>query len=117
MGKQENRSLQGKHDRSGKNLDEGRTILRYVGKILDRIVLRIGLWHGRFTEGSAPAGRKYDQEMQRPVLKCSICNGEQVAGFKDIRTGRFEEIALIRNQKELDDFMRSYGIHEISKEY
>ncbi|MDE6942827.1 MAG: aspartate dehydrogenase [Lachnospiraceae bacterium] len=55
--------------------------------------------------------------MQKPVLKCSICNGEQVAGFKDIRTGKFEEIALIRNPRELDEFMKAYGIDEISKEY
>ena len=23
----------------------------------------------------------------KPVIKCSICNGEQVAGFQDIHTG------------------------------
>ena len=59
----------------------------------------------------------YDKERERPILKCSICNGEQVAGFKDIRTGKFEEIALIRNPRELDEFMKAYGIDEISKEY
>lgn len=34
----------------------------------------------------------YDCERQKPVLRCSICNGEQVAGFKDIHTGKFEEV-------------------------
>lgn len=61
--------------------------------------------------------KTYDPGQKKPVIKCSICNGEQVAGFKDLRTGRFEEIMLIRNAGELDEFMKMYGIREISKEY
>lgn len=61
--------------------------------------------------------KTYDKDNCRPVLKCSICNGEQVAGFKDIHTGRFEEVMLIRGQKDLDEFMKQYGISEIQKEY
>lgn len=60
---------------------------------------------------------KYDKEAKKPVLKCSICNGEQVAGFKDICTGKFEEVTLIRNEKDLKEFMSLYGIDQISKEY
>lgn len=52
---------------------------------------------------------QYDKENQIPVLKCSICNGEQVAGFKDIRTGKFEEVMFIRNQTDLDSFKELYG--------
>lgn len=59
----------------------------------------------------------YDKENQIPALKCSICNGEQVAGFKDIRTGKFEEIMLIRNDKDLSDFRELYGISAIEKIY
>ena len=59
----------------------------------------------------------YDKENQVPVLHCSICNGEQVAGFRDIRTGKFEEIALIRNEEELQAFMKQYGISKMTKEY
>ena len=59
----------------------------------------------------------FDEKTQRPILRCSICTGEQVAGFKDIRTGKFEEVTLIRNEKELEAFMRTYGIDEIFKEY
>ena len=51
------------------------------------------------------------------ILRCSICTGEQVAGFKDISTGRFEEIMLIRNEQDLADFMKMYGITTITKEY
>ena len=34
---------------------------------------------------------EYDRENHRPILRCSICTGEQVAGFKNIHTG-FEEV-------------------------
>ncbi len=61
--------------------------------------------------------REYDKENQRPILKCSICTGEQVAGFKDIHTGKFEEIMLIRDGRDLDTFMEMYDISAISKEY
>ena len=51
------------------------------------------------------------------MLKCSICNGERVAGFKDIHTGKFEEVMLIRNDKDLDWFMEKYDVAAITKEY
>lgn len=60
---------------------------------------------------------KYDRENEIPVLKCSICNGEQVAGFKNLHTGSFREIAFIRNQRELEEFMESCGVTELKKEY
>lgn len=60
---------------------------------------------------------QYDKENQIPVLKCSICNGEQVAGFKDVHTGRFEEVMFIRNQTDLDNFKELYGVENIGKEY
>ncbi len=63
------------------------------------------------------AKKEYDKQKQKPVLRCSICTGEQVAGFKDIRTGRFEEVALIRNDRELAAFMEAYGLEDIQKEY
>ena len=50
--------------------------------------------------------------------EASICNGEQVAGFKDIHTGKIEEVMLIKNQADLDAFKKMYGIDgEIEKEY
>lgn len=72
--------------------------------------------------GSSMFGKKttvkqYDKETLKPVIKCSICNGEQVAGFKDIRTGKFEEVMLIRNSRDMDAFMQMYQITDISKEY
>lgn len=61
--------------------------------------------------------KEYDASVYKPVLKCSICNGEQVAGFKNLQTGKFEEITLIRNQGELQEFMDTYGLQEIEKIY
>ena len=60
---------------------------------------------------------EYDPESQVPVLKCSICNGEQVAGFKDRKTGRFTEVAFIRSPQDLEEFQKTYGIENILKEY
>ena len=54
----------------------------------------------------------------KPVIRASICTGEKVAGFKDIRTGKIEEIMLIRSSEDLEKFKEIYEITEkISKEY
>ena len=60
---------------------------------------------------------EYNPEKQRAVLKCSICNGEQVAGFKDKQTGHFTEVMLIKDGRDLDLFMETYDLVAISKEY
>ena len=61
---------------------------------------------------------KYNPEEKEPVIKASICNGEQVAGFRYIKTGEFEEIAFIRNNYDLEEFKERYGIKdEIKKIY
>ena len=60
--------------------------------------------------------QSYDDRIQKPVIKASICNGEQVAGFKDIHTGKFEEVMLIRNSEDLEQFKAMYDIQrEIEK--
>ncbi len=65
-----------------------------------------------------PEVKTYDKENTKPVIKASICNGEQVAGFQDIHTGAFEEVMLIRGSGDLDEFMRMYGIEgQIEKIY
>ena len=40
----------------------------------------------------------YDKDSKRPVIKASICTGEQVAGFKDIHTGKIEEVMIQKRQ-------------------
>ena len=65
-----------------------------------------------------PATKTYDKENKKPVIKASICNGEQIAGFKDIHTGKIDEVMLIKNQADLYAFKKMYGIDgEIEKEY
>ncbi|MCR5301239.1 MAG: aspartate dehydrogenase [Lachnospiraceae bacterium] len=54
--------------------------------------------------------KSYDATVKKPVIKASICNGEQVAGFADINTGAFEEIMLIRDDADLDEFRKQFGI-------
>ena len=62
--------------------------------------------------------KTYDRSNQKPVIKASICNGEQVAGFKDIHTGKFEEVMLIRSDADLELFRKTYGITgPVEKEY
>lgn len=64
------------------------------------------------------AVKSYDKSNKKPVIKASICNGEQVAGFKDIHTGKIEEVMLIRSQADIEAFKKMYGIdEEITKEY
>ena len=62
--------------------------------------------------------QSYDKENKKLVIKASICNGEQVAGFKDIHTGKIEEVMLIKSPADLEHFKAMYGIDkEIVKEY
>ena len=59
-----------------------------------------------------PKKREYDRENLRPVIRASICTGEQVAGFRNIHTGRFSEVMLIRDSGDLKEFLETYGICE-----
>ncbi len=60
----------------------------------------------------------YDVEKKEPIIKASICNGEQVVGFRDIESGEFHEVMFIRNNDELESFKRRYRIQgDIKKIY
>lgn len=62
--------------------------------------------------------RTYDKANKKPVIRTSICTGEQAAGFKDLHTGKFEEVMLIKSKADLEYFKNMYGIAEdIVKEY
>lgn len=69
--------------------------------------------------GRKKVTRTYDRESQAPVIRASICTGERVAGFKDIHTGRFMEVMVIRNDKDMEIFLHEYGISpdDIKKEW
>ena len=59
----------------------------------------------------------YGPEKQVPVLKCSICTGERIAGFKDIETGLITEVMVIRSDDDLRYFRKHYGIDTLKEEY
>lgn len=60
----------------------------------------------------------FDPEKEKPVIKASICNGEQVAGFKNVHTGEFRDIMLISNPSDLARFKEMYCIKgELEKIY
>ena len=60
----------------------------------------------------------YDSNKMLPVIKSSICTGEMVAGFKDIETGVFTDVMLLKGDADLEAFKKRYGITgEISKIY
>lgn len=54
----------------------------------------------------------YDKSGKIPVIRSSICTGEQVAGFKDLVSGKFQELMLIRNDRELQEFLEQYQVRE-----
>ena len=56
------------------------------------------------------AKETYDKENQKPIIRSSICTGEKVAGFKDIHTGKFTEVMLIRNDSDMKVFLAKYDI-------
>lgn len=63
--------------------------------------------------------QSYDRETLRPVIRESICTGEQTAGFRNIRTGKFTAVMLLRTNGDFREFCRTYGIRpeEITTEY
>ncbi len=54
----------------------------------------------------------YDRGNKIPVIRASICTGEQVAGFKDPVNGKFEELMLLRNGRDLQECLRRYHVEE-----
>ena len=60
----------------------------------------------------------YNPATEIPVLKCSICTGEQVAGFQNISTGHFRDVMLITDLSDLNSFCKTYNIDgDIKKIY
>ena len=62
-----------------------------------------------FAKKKAPR-ESYDPERWKPVIRKSICTGEETAGFLEAGTGQFQDVMLIRSPKDLDEFREQYGI-------
>lgn len=61
----------------------------------------------------------FDKTGKYPVIRASICTGEKVAGFKSAADGKFEELMLIRNDRDLQEFLEMYDVKagELKKEW
>ena len=57
--------------------------------------------------------KSYDRENMKPILHASICTGETVAGFKNRRTGKFEEVMLIKSEADKELFKEIYDITDV----
>ncbi len=60
---------------------------------------------------------EFDAENEKPVIRCSICNGEKVAGFKNIRTGKFRDMFFVKNDADIEMFAKMCGVEKIDREY
>ena len=58
----------------------------------------------------------FDLDNERPLIRMSICTGEKVAGFKNIHTGAFREVMLIKNEKDKKTFMKNVGVNAVDIE-
>lgn len=52
----------------------------------------------------------YDAGKQIPVIRASICTGEQVAGFQNKENRKFEEAMLVRSEADLREFCTRYRV-------
>ena len=66
-----------------------------------------------FWKRNGKQAEDYDRTGKIPVIRASICTGEKVAGFKEAKTGRFEDLMVIQT------FLKRYGVkkEEIKKEW
>lgn len=63
--------------------------------------------------------KAYDRTGKIPVIRASICTGERVAGFKDVKSGRFEDLMVIHSDRDLQKFLKEYEVRaeDIQKEW
>ena len=87
------------------------------GEGLVSFVFAIGMHQDNSGKKNLSETVPYGPEKQVPVLKCSICTGERIAGFKDIETGHITEVMVIRSDDDLRYFRKHYGIDTLKEEY
>lgn len=64
-------------------------------------------WHRREKKR---AKLEYDRAAKAPVIRQSICTGEKTACLRDRRTGKLEEIMLIRTDEDFREFLDQCGV-------
>lgn len=79
-----------------------------------------GLFSRLRMKNSKPAVKTlpgFDPEKHYPVIRSSICTGEQTAGYKDKASGTFYEVMLIRDEDDLNEFKELVHAEKIPVEY
>lgn len=66
--------------------------------------------HGKAGGDGAHGSVAFDLSRYTPVIRASICTGEKTAGFTENANGRFHDVMLIRNDADLEEFRKRYGI-------
>ena len=59
----------------------------------------------------------FDKTGKLPVIRSSICTGEQTAGFQDEATGKIQEVMLIRGEADLREFIEAYDLDKSEIKY
>ena len=54
----------------------------------------------------------FDKSGKIPVIRSSICTGEQTAGFQEEATGKIQDVMLIRGEADLRAFLEEYDLDE-----
>ena len=67
--------------------------------------------------GDADNRFPYDENTHKAVIRCSICTGEQVAGFKNRQDGSFVGVMVIKSDDDLEYFKELYGVEKVRKVY
>ncbi len=65
---------------------------------------------GLFHRAKPPAAPLFSLAEYEPVIRSSICTGEQVACMRNRTTGQLREIMLLRTEADFEDFCRSCGL-------
>ena len=65
---------------------------------------------GLFRKARPAAPPLFPPEEYEPVIRCSICTGEQVACMRNRATGQLREVMLLRDADDLAAFCRSYAL-------
>lgn len=58
-----------------------------------------------------------DLEGRTPLIRCSICTGEETGGFRDEKTGQFIEVMKLSDASDYEEFFRMCGTDKIERIY
>jgi hypothetical protein len=61
--------------------------------------------------------KKLDLTGRTPVIRCSICTGEETAGFRDNETGVFTEVMKLSSDRDYEEFFRMCGTEDVERIY